>query len=462
MKGFEYFMKANAVKEMKSTIPPVTSAAWPSIYTGKKPNEHQMMDFLHIDKNYTRQLLYYDTEEHNPFWEVLAKKGKKSLVITPPIVLQRSNSKNVDLITGWPLPPKYSSKELEEIAKRFGFDGEPDIGVDLDKKTLPLAEGTELYVKSIESRSEYAKYLIKRKDYDLVFVCFTETDRIAHYALNRKDWEKYTAPIYKSVSNFIEWVIEYSKDEENSSIMILSDHGAQPIKNKFLVNTWLIDNNYAMVKPDGKKSGKSSLTSAKKYVSEKVMKLKIRRAIYNNMPSFLKKAAEKMIDESLEESQDANHIKIQESDFEMQKTKAFAAVSYGPCGMIWINDDRFANPGTNKKETKLLKKELMNKLSMIKDPNKNKLIIDIIDGSKYYEGASKFIAPDILFQLRDNYLVDFSYLSTQGIFMKPEPYRSGDHSINGIFGWIGKRNVSLIKGKASIYDVHQDILDYFS
>jgi predicted AlkP superfamily phosphohydrolase/phosphomutase len=453
MKGFSRFIDHGLLKEMRSTMPPVTAAAWPSIYTGKEPKEHGMMDFLHIDRNYTRQLMYYDPEEHNPFWEVLAKKGLKSLVVTPAMVLKKSKSQNVDIITGWPLQPSYGSKELERAAKKFGFTGEPDLGIDLDKRSLPLAKATELYTKS----------MIKKKDYDVVFVCFTETDRIQHYALNRKDWEKYLAPLYKAVSDFVEWTIDYTESrKEDSTVIIVSDHGSQPVYNKFLVNGWLADNGYATLKvgKSGKRANGSHVQDVKRQISERVMKLKIRRAVYNAMPAFMKKAAEKMIEESLGESQDGEHIKIQESDWNMRNTKAFAAVSYGPMGMIWINDERFSEPAVKKNERTKIKKEIMAKLAKLKSKDGKRLIENIVDGNKYYEGAKHFIIPDILFELREGNIVDFSYYSSQGIFMKPEIFRSGDHTKNGIIGIFNSKNANVPQ-RLSVSDVFPIIVDNF-
>ena len=75
MKGFEYFMDEGGLKGLESTCPPVSAAAWPSIYTGKRPDEHGIMDFLHIDRNYDRQLIYYEPEKHSPFWEAWRARG---------------------------------------------------------------------------------------------------------------------------------------------------------------------------------------------------------------------------------------------------------------------------------------------------------------------------------------------------------------------------------------------------
>ncbi len=466
MKGFEHFIRDGGLREMESTYPPVSAAAWPSIYTGKKPDEHGVMDFLYIDKNYDRQLIYYEPERHNPFWEVLARNGLRSLCITPPMVLQKSNSKNVDLITGWPLPPRYGSKELERIAKRFGFSGEQDLGVDLDKQAMPLEKATKAYQQSIESRSEMAKYLIKKNDYDLVLVCYTETDRIIHYSLNKKDWERFVAPVYKSASDFLEWLIDYTKAQEGeSAIVLFSDHGSQPIRSKFLPNTWLIDNGYAALQPG--KTGpqkKGPVIKAKRYLSERIMKIKIRRAVYNSMPAFMKRSVEKMMDESLiDYGGDTEHMKIMESDLNMAKTRVFSAVSGGPDGMMWINDSRFSKPAVTKREVPALREEIIEKLKRLKTKDGKALVTKVIDGRKYYKNTKSFIAPDILFELSPGNIVDFSFYSSSGIFMEPEVWRSGEHSQNGILGCItNNTKTSLDKKEPSVYDIYPFVMDYFS
>ena len=125
--GFQHFFESGFIDNMESTLPPVTAAAWPSIYTGTGPGKHGVMEFFGIDSDYSKRLMYYDSEENRPFWNVLADKGLTSLIITPAMVLKADPDPNVDLVTGFPLPPKYNSKRLEEVAKRIGFKGEENV-----------------------------------------------------------------------------------------------------------------------------------------------------------------------------------------------------------------------------------------------------------------------------------------------------------------------------------------------
>ncbi|MDE1870258.1 MAG: alkaline phosphatase family protein [Candidatus Micrarchaeota archaeon] len=470
MGGFQRFFRQGFLKELTSTVPPVTAAAWPSIYTGLRPQQHGVIDFIHIDREYTKQLIYYDSQKHPPFWEILGEAGIRSLIVTPAMALKLSGNENVDMITGWPLEPKYSSGSLQKAANKFEFRGEPEIGVDLDKGVIPIAEGSKMYVKSIEKRAALSRYLIEKNSYDLVFVCFTETDRIQHYSFNNEKWEQYVAPLYEKISEFVEWVVEQSeKKGEEATIMLVSDHGSQPIYNKFLPNAWLVKNGYAVLKKNitkaRKESAKGSNIDVKRYITEKALKMPGRRRLYHLLPGSAKRAIDRMMDDNFT-GEERGYVRIKETlDFEMDRTEAFAAVSFGPCGMIWLNDRRFAKPGIREEDRKRVKGEIMSKIGKLEGGDGKRLVKKVFDGQKYYRGGESIILPDILFLLRENYIVDFTYYSPSTIFMKPEIYRSGDHTMEGIFGSIdigNEKNVKkLSKKKAQVYNIGPTILRYF-
>ncbi|MDE1870398.1 MAG: alkaline phosphatase family protein [Candidatus Micrarchaeota archaeon] len=468
MAGYEKFMESGILKEMESTLPPVTAAAWPTIYTGLEPSAHGVMDFLCIDGNYSKQLIYYNSSKHPPFWDKLAAKGVRSLIVTPAMGLTKSESKNVDMITGWPLEPRYSSKEMERAAKKFSFEGEPNIGIELEKG-MHVEEASKAYLKSILARSEMSKYLIEKKEYDLVFVCFTETDRIQHYALSLPGWERSVAPLYKGISDFVEWVADYSRSRgEDAAIMIVSDHGAQPITNKFLINAWLVQNGFAELKsPKGtQKAQKGIATSVKRQIRDRVMKLKIRRMLYNTIPGSIKKIAERLVDEVPDEQYvGKDYKKIYETDFSMPDTQAFAAISFGTIGMIWLNDERFSEQGIGSIEKRRVTREIVEGLKKIKSAEGDRLVINTYDGHEYYGNSGEFIVPDIMFELKENYITDFTYFSDSKILMSPEINRKGDHSRFGIFGIMGGKGIAnakkIGKKKVTVGNIGPTILEYF-
>ncbi|MDE1824983.1 MAG: alkaline phosphatase family protein [Candidatus Micrarchaeota archaeon] len=445
LSGFEYLERNGALRAMRSSVPPVTSAAWPSIYTGLEPRDHQILEFSKIDRNYDKQLIYYDSSSPEPFWESLASMGLRCLVITPAVFLEARKREGVDMITGWPLQPRYSSVNLEILAKKFGFGGEPDIGVQLNSGKMSLDRASRLYTKSIKARAMLAQHLMSVKEYDMVFVCFTETDRMQHYSLSEDNWEEIVAPLYVAISDFINWTVSFAKkDSSPSLIAVVSDHGAQPIHHKFLPNSWLIDKGYAKLKIDPFGSGdvparkaKSGIgKSMKVKISEAIASSSMRRKIYEMLPAALQKMGEKFLEENLEEGYGNDYIKILETDFEMRSTKAFASVSNGNMGMIWINDGRFSRSAVSAKEKPKLKGKLIEELKEIKALGKGKLMARVFDGESFYKGVTRFIPPDIVFQLSDGYTNDFSHYALSA-FVEPEAARKGDHTMFGIFGIAG-------------------------
>lgn len=470
MKGFRLFMNRGILTSIESTVPPVTSTAWPTIYTGLDQGQHGIMDFSTLDKNYERELLYYDAVEHPPFWDILARQGFNSLVITPAVALQKSRYKNVDMLTGWPLQARFSSAKMEEISKRFGYDGEPDIGNALNTGKISVEEASRVWTNSIKRRAELSKYLIEKNNYDLSFVCFTETDRIQHYSLNLKGWEQYVAPLYEEISSFIDYLDErITKLHEDAIIMIVSDHGAQQIHHKFLSNSWIVQNNYGALKEEVYKrnvsKSKGTMSKVKSRIVDKLVESKFRRVVYDKMPKSLKRASEKFVDESFDYESEGKYIRIKESDFDMRTTKAFCSISAGPMGMVFLNDSRFAHPLVRQNEKAALKKEIMAKITKIKDANGKNLIKNVYDGKKYFPATGKAIFPDVIFELEDGYTADFSGYSEKGLYFEPEINRRGEHTRMGIFGiksYDSKINLSGIKKKGlNLTEVSPTILKYF-
>ncbi|MDE1871035.1 MAG: alkaline phosphatase family protein [Candidatus Micrarchaeota archaeon] len=470
MNGFNLFIGGKSLVNIESTVPPVTSAAWPTVYTGLEPKDHGIIDFSGIDEDYGKRLLYYDQSENPPFWDVLAAKGFKSLVMTPAVALEKSRYSNVDMVTGWPLQPRFTSRKVEEACKRFGFEGEPDIGNALNTGKLSLSDATKIYAESTKKRAEASIYLIDRNNYDMSFICFTETDRIQHYSLSLKDWEDYVAPLYEEISDFIMYLHKrIVKLGENAELMIVSDHGAQQIRHKFLSNSWMAQNGYVALKdeayrkrPQRKKGAVSDLKSS---IVNRLVESRFRRQVYSKLPRSVQKIAESFVEESFDYESEGRYVRISESDFDMPRTKAFCSVAFGPMGMIWVNDQRFSMPSIKKGEKERLKREITAKLKKIKSAEKKPLVKNVYDGSKFFSDSGKLIPPDLVFELKEGYTADFSGYSKNHIFTKPEINRRGEHTRMGVFGlkaYKGKTDVSKpYIGKLKLSDVNPIILDYF-
>ncbi len=479
LSGFQRFFDSGFIGNMESTLPPVTAAAWPSIYTGVRPGRHGVMEFFNIDKDYNKQLMYYDPKKSRPFWSVLSDNGIRSLIITPAMVLQTTEDRNVDLVTGFPLPPKYGSRRLEDMARATGFSGEENVEGLIKEGKISIDEGSRVYHKSVKRRIEFAKRAMNESKYDLVFVCFTETDRIQHYSLGAgiEKTVKYNGPILKEIDDFIGWIYARIEDNnEDAAVMVVSDHGAQGLKKKFLLNTWMIRNGFAKLKPSvenavdemlsGKPGSKAMGDSLKFRLREKMIGTGMER-VYKRMPPSIKKLAAKSMDVGLVASKDGSYVRVHDlnfDNFDMRNTKAFGAISTNPVGMIWINDERFESPGVIKRERKKLKSSIMKMLSSEKGFGGGKLVKRIYDGDAYYGDTDKFIHPDILVLLNEGYGADTFNFSKDKLFIDPDPILNGDHTEDAMFGIVGGRIDSgkIRKGNIDVCDFAPTVYRYFS
>ena len=470
--GFKEFMENGVLANLDSTLPPMTGPSWPSIYTGFRPGEHGVPEFLKMEPNYTKSVVFYDPSIKAPFWDKLARYGVKSLIITPAMLVHPSNEPNVDMITGFPLPSKFSSKFVQDIAKSHSFFGEPDIEAKIRNGKISLAEASKIYVKSIEKRSDTAKELLMSKPYDLAFICFTEEDRMQHFSLNLDDWRDYVMPLYEKISDFLLWLEERAK-KEGATILMVSDHGAQPIRRKFLINGWLLSKGYSRLRPELEAAmEQTTAASTMRYeLRERLLKIMnrsgSRKFIYDKLPKSLKGLSKSALMKLLPGASSESYMRIHDFDFDMGKTRAFESVANTIVCTIFINDSRFENGIVSKSEKPKLKRKLMSDLMKIKDERGDRLIVRVFDGDDYYEGTKLFIAPDVMAEVKEGYLLDgFGYMKNGKLFIEPEIAKRGDHLRNGIFGAVSYGNVRINYGIVErstlhVYSIAPTILKYF-
>lgn len=460
MEGLDRLFSKGRITEMESTLPPMSGPAWSTIYTGLEPGEHGVPDFFVMKKDYTPDIVLYNPAEVPPFWKRIAESGRKCLLITPPEVVDLPEIENVDLITGFPLPAKTNSPMLRKLMAKHRYHGEPDIEAAMTEGKIGLEEGVRQYVNSVRKRTAIAKEAMGN-GYDFVYICFTETDRMQHFACNQRNWKDYLLPIYQGYSSFLEYMMK-RVDEEGSAMVVLSDHGSQPIRNKFLINCWLVRNGYLKVKEQiaqGMNAEPGSSKSVRYAVREKLLKTKLRR-VYDNLPYGMKRFVFKILDLFFHSVSSGRYVRLHLFDYDMQKSAAFAAVSNDPVTTIWINDGRFSNGTVEKRDVARLKGELSRKLASIKSPEGDRLIVDIVDGKEYYGNTKKFIAPDLLVEAKRGYTIDIFNFSKGELYMKPEMAKSGDHIRGCVFGNY-PRDMRIDTKGLRVNDISGIVLGYF-
>lgn len=241
--------------ELESIIPPITVPAWTCMMTGKDPGELGIYGFRNR-KDHTYHGLSYATSldiKADTVWDIIAKGHKKSILVGVP---QTYPPRPIDgcMITCFLTPstesqytyPESLKHELEKAVGRYILDVAEFRSDDKEKTLAGIYEMTR-------QRFKAARYLLTAKEWDFFMMVEMGTDRIHHAFWRYFDREH---RLYEKGTPFENAVLDYYKyiDEEigsileildrNTTVMLVSDHGAKRMDGGICVNEWLIREGY--------------------------------------------------------------------------------------------------------------------------------------------------------------------------------------------------------------------------
>ena len=455
-----YFMRLieeGTTASLKSTYPPVTPVAWPSIFTGKNPGKHGIFGFTdanplglempRISSNYMKC---------KPIWNILSENGKKVCPVNIPFAFPPSKVNGI-MTTGMRTPSINSDftypKELKnELLEKFDFM--PDYGADAykDKETFCMTHD-----KGLEENLKMSLYLLRKDYWDFYMFIPMEIDHVQHlfwddmdenHPLHNDDTsEKYKDKILEYYKKFDEYLGEIMGYMDGDTILIVvSDHGAGPLHKEIALNEWLKKEGYLKFK---KSEGVNFQRSIKKTFSkigldtEKIKSLLRRLGLsryIESSPVFLR------------EMIPSKEPKMWDIDWE--KTKAYAHHSFG---QIYINQ-KVLNDSSSTMEYENIRMDIIKKLYELKDPDTGSNIVKkVYKKEDLYSGPNLSKAPD-LYVVPINETYEFVRFSKDGsIFSSPR--LPGHHNENGILIFYGK---GIKKGKEvkniTMYDIAPTML----
>lgn len=265
--NIEFMIKNGVRAELESTKPPVTCPAWPSFMTGLNPGKHGATGFV-IGKN--KNIVSYDKIEGEKFWDMLAEKNKKSIIVNVPITYPPKIKDGI-MISCMLTPPDknfcYPPQLNEEIKKNV-----PGYVVGFDLNVAQLLDKKESWNKfnlMIEKRYALFKYLLDTKPWDLGIVVFSATDIISH-----KSWDNRSKinDVYSKIDKYIGELLKIPK----TNFMVISDHGFGDFKKYARINQ-LFENEGLLKRKKGITLDESNAIElrrkAKKYDKFKISKV---------------------------------------------------------------------------------------------------------------------------------------------------------------------------------------------
>ncbi len=253
-------MREGMYGPLRSCEPPITVPAWSVMLTGKDPGQLGIYGFRNrADYSYERMQIANSLAVTYPrVWDVLGEWGVRSVVVGVP------QTYPVHPINGWLVssfltPPTarqwtYPASLAQEVSQVLGGDPyEFDV---MDFRTEDKDRLLEDIYRMTEKRFRVLHHLLG-KPWDFFMFVEIGVDRI-HHAL----W-KYMDPRHpKHVPGtpYQDAIREYYRylDEEigrlldrldgRTRVLVVSDHGAQPMMGGFAINEWLIREGYLVLK----------------------------------------------------------------------------------------------------------------------------------------------------------------------------------------------------------------------
>ena len=429
---------------LTSIVPPETATAWSSFMTGKNPGKHGIFGFTAKEKG-TGRIVPVSAESRTgrALWDLLSDAGKQVLVLNVPTTYPPRPVNGV-MISGF-LTPKGKRdfvsprSMLEEIEERFG-------PYPLYMRTYFSANLSEANAdrflqelhEELRYKFEVLNYLMDRTPSDFVMCHLWGTDRVQHDLWNVIDEEH---PSYDDELSrkYRHRVVEYftavdaqigklrERLDEDTTLVIMSDHGFGPIHKTIDLNVWLLEQGYIHIK--------SSAISRLRFRAWKM------GFTYEVLVRFLLKLLRfglRLPD--LSPADTVNMVRdnslnplLSLNDVDWTRTKAYSKMGVG---QIAINVEGRDARGSVKRgeEYRRVREEIVCRLREMRDPATGRPIGgQVYTKEEIYHGPYLDEAPDITFlPLDNNYMASALMGFTTRQWVIDNPFLFGNHRMDGI------------------------------
>ena len=259
-------MDTGTYGELESTIPPITVPAWTCMLTGKDPGELGFYGFRNrADYSYDQMSIATSAAIKYPrVWGWASAAGKRVIVVGVPQTYPPRPVNGI-LVTSFLTPstlseytyPAEFKAEIARVVGEYMLDV-PNFRTD-DKDNL-LRQVYEM----TEKRCKLVKHLLRTRAGEWDFFMWVEMgpDRMHHGFWKYMDprhpkhepgnpYEDAIHDYYKYLDTEIGEMLELLPDD--AAVLVMSDHGAQPMEGGICINEWLMQEGYLVLKeqPEG-------------------------------------------------------------------------------------------------------------------------------------------------------------------------------------------------------------------
>lgn len=450
--------------KLRTTIPPMTGPAWTSFMTGQNPGQHGIFDWIsRRPDSYDMAPLSARQRRGRSLWSVASEAGRRVFAFNVPMTYP-PEAINGTMIAG--LPAVVPRPDIASPASAYdeitGLVGDyilyPDPGQAYSDSGID-AFLQQLY-QCTEERIQVLTHFRAKEPWDLAMVVFNGTDAVQHALWKFMDTShplydpqrsrKYGAAILRFYQRMDTWLGEMLEDlDEETVLMIMSDHGAGPFHKFIHVNNWLMEAGFLELKPTPAAQVKHLLfrlgfTPMQAY--NLLMRLgfgAFKREVVRGHGQDLLKT-----------------LFLSFADVDWERTKAY---SLGNVGQIYLNlRSREPAGAVDPADYDHVRDDIMIRLAELEDPETGDCVVDhIYRREEVYRGSCLQRAPDIVFLPRNLEYFGFGeYEFGSNRIIEPVVRGiSGTHRMDGILLMAGSPVRSGRLTGAQIVDLAPTILN---
>jgi predicted AlkP superfamily phosphohydrolase/phosphomutase len=416
--NFSHVLNKGVSASLQSVIPPVSAPAWTSIVTGTNPGKHNIYGFT----DGKGRVVNSTFRKSEAIWNILDKHKKRSIVINLPVTYppEKIHGK----IYSGVLDP-----EEKGYRGRFQIDKEAFIE---KKKALKKMFHWE------KAKTEKALEILQKEEWNLFFILYFLSDFVPtiywKYMDKTHPQHSYDEVLSNAVKDAYILLDTFlgkflSAIDENTNVVVVSDHGIGPSKMVLNINEWMRRAKFLSVK-----MGTYEKAVSPDKVAQVVDSLSFLKKIVALLPDSLLKRAYKLVF-----SRSRNML----SRMDKHTSQAYA-YSHAHFASVWLLDH----------DEKILS-AIEEKIKELKDPKTGeKIITRTYRQDSLFHGDWVDNAPDLIVEA-----VPYCSIRSQRMgTLFSEPLQSGDHRMNGIFIAYGPDVINKERTNISIFDVCPSLL----
>src|SRR5437762_2134970 len=260
--NFKRVMDDGIWGKLESCIPAITVPAWSSMMSSKDPGVSGFYGFRNRgDYSYEKHVLANsNTVKTDRVWDILSRAGKKVITVGVPQTYPPKPVNGIKVgcflspsTTNPDRPYTYPASLMLEIEATVGdyLVDVPNFRTD-DKEYLLR----QIYTMT-EKRFKLVKKWIAEKDWDFFMFVEMGTDRIHHGLWKYHDPTHHKYEVNPALNRSIHDYYRYIDSEigqildlvdDDTTVFIVSDHGAKKMDGGICVNEWLIREGYLTLK----------------------------------------------------------------------------------------------------------------------------------------------------------------------------------------------------------------------